>query len=323
MKILVTGGCGFIGSHLVRRLVREGYMVTVMDNLCRSRLSTICDLVEGHRVRFIKKDITVPRDAEDATTDIDAVIHLAALIDASESVQNPTRYFIANFHGTVNMLQACVKNGVQRFVFASTAAVYGNSASVPVREDSPTVPVNPYGKSKLLAESCVKISSKRSGLETIVLRLFNVYGPNQRSSYAGVITKSIEMVSKGQPPIIFGDGEQTRDFVHVDDVVSAFLLSLRTRNVTGETFNIGTGDFTTVNRLAQIIIELTGQNGTAPSYMEARKGDVRDSYADINKAKSQLLYKPTISIERGLKQLLSQHTIAVKIKGVLTWQDHS
>ncbi len=306
MNVLVTGGCGFIGSNLVRRLVNEGYNVSVVDDLCIGNLATIEDLVESKKVRFINGDITLPKIAKEVTKNIDAVFHLAALIDANESADKPIPYFFTNVLGTVSMLEACVKNGVSRFVFASSAAVYGNSKDLPLKESSPTKPIKPYGETKLLAEEYVKKYGNLSKLKTTTLRLFNVYGPNHSSSYSGVITRFIERVSKGLDPIIYGDGEQTRDFVHIDDIINAFLLTLKRQSGIGETFNIASGNPMSIRQLAELIIDLSSNNEISPIYDEARNGDIRHSYADISKAKLNLGYFPNVMLEQGLRELVSQ-----------------
>lgn len=303
MNILVTGGCGFIGSHLVRRLVQEDYKVVVVDNLCTGKLETINDLVESKKVRFIKGDIRLPKLAKQATNDIDAVFHLAALIDARESVEDPITYYFTNVLGTVSMLQASIKNGIKRFLFASTAAVYGDAKSLPLREDSPAKPINPYGESKLLAESYVKRLGKASNLRSVILRIFNVYGSKQHSAYSGVINNFIKRLSEGHSPIIYGDGKQTRDFVHIDDVVDAFLLTL-SQDGRGETFNIASGQATSIKELAEIMIRLAGNGINNAIYEDAVEGDIMYSYADISKAKCILEYKPRVALIDGLKSMM-------------------
>ncbi len=309
MNILVTGGCGFIGSHLVRRLVQEDYNVVVVDNLSKGKLETINDLVESKKVRFIKGDITLPKVAKQATNGIDVVFHLAALIEAKESVEDPITYYFTNVLGTVSMLQASINNGVKRFLFTSSAAVYGNSKSLPIREDSPTKPINPYGESKLLAEGYVNTFSKESNLGTTILRIFNVYGSKQHSAYSGVINNFIKRLSEGHSPIIYGDGEQTRDFVHIDDVVDALLLTLRRQNSREETFNIASGQATSINTLAQIMIKLAGNGVTNAVYEHTTDGDIMHSCADICKAKRILGYEPAVALLDGLKSMLESYQV--------------
>ena len=210
-----------------------------------------------------------------------------------------------NVNGTLNLLKACVDFGVKRFVYASSSAVYGNAESLPIKEDWPARPESPYGVSKLVAENYVHPYHEDFGLETVCLRYFNVYGPRQvYSDYSGVMTQFISRLAKGLPLIIFGDGEQTRDFVQVQDVTEANVLALKNGGVAGETFNIGIGVATTINQLANVLLRVADKTHLKIDHAEARRGDIKHSVADISKARARLGYDPKILLEEGLERLL-------------------
>lgn len=259
---------------------------------------------------FIKGDILDIDAARGATKDVRQVIHLAALIDSAESVTNPLPYLATNVLGTQNLLTACVENKIEKFIFASTAAVYGHCLNLPIREDENLQPLSPYGKSKISAEERIREYRRQSGLDATILRMFNIYGPGQgtgkRNGYSGVITKFMENVNNKQDLFIFGDGAQTRDFVNIADAVSAFMLAL-TKNVSG-TFNIGTGVPTRIDQLAEQILQLRyrTRDDDHPSRirkMEPRPGDIHDSCADISAATSSLGFTPKVSLKDGLREL--------------------
>jgi UDP-glucose 4-epimerase len=259
-KVLITGGAGFIGSHLVDRLVNEGFSVTVIDNLDTGNLEKIAPHQGKREFRFIKGDIRDSNLIKEALKDIDAVFHEAALASVTVSVENPILANDINVTGTLNLLKASADIGVKRFVYASSAAVYGDTQSPQKREDMTPNPKSPYGISKLAAENYVKIFYKLYGVETVSLRYFNVYGPRQRfdlqCAYGGAITIFTSRLLRNMPPIVFGDGEQTRDFVYVEDVVEANMLALNSEAAVGEAFNIGTGVSVSVNRVAEALKEL-------------------------------------------------------------------
>ncbi|MBS7612407.1 SDR family oxidoreductase [Candidatus Bathyarchaeota archaeon] len=300
MKVLITGGAGFIGSHLADALIDMGYEVRVFDNLS---VGSRKDL-EGLDA-FIYGDVR-DRDAVfEALRGVDAVVHLASLTSVEESVRKPLEYHEVNVTGTLNVLDACVKAGVEKFVFSSSASVYGEPSELPVREDSPTNPLSPYAASKLAAEHYVNVYHRVYGLNTVVFRLFNVYGCGQPlNEYSGVIARFLSRVRRGEPPIIYGDGLQTRDFIYIDDVVDAFILALNA-DVSAETFNIAYGKPTTINELANVMLKLSGMETLKPIYMEARKGDIVHSYADISKARKMLKFNPKVSLEEGLAKMLN------------------
>jgi UDP-glucose 4-epimerase len=207
----------------------------------------------------------------------------------------------------MNLLKACTDLGVKRFVYASSCAVYGNAEKVPIKEGCPTKPESPYGASKLTAEKLLQKYYENFGLETVCLRYFNVYGSRQAyNEYSGVIIQFLNRIEKNLPLVIFGDGEQTRDFVHVEDVVKANLLALKGGKIAGEVFNIGTGVATSINQLATTLLEITNKRDLEILHRKARKGDIRHSVADISKARKKLCYSPTILLKNGLKMLLKQ-----------------
>ncbi|MEM2280984.1 MAG: SDR family oxidoreductase [Candidatus Bathyarchaeia archaeon] len=306
MRVLVTGGAGFIGSHTVDRLLAEGIEVVVLDNLRSGSLDNVRQHFGRDDFRFVKGDIRDARLVRDLVGDVDGVIHLAALVSVPESFRDPTLTFDINVNGTLNLLRACVNSGVKRFVYASSCAVYGDAERLPIREDVPAKPLSPYGVSKLEAERHVLRFYQEFGLEIVCLRYFNVYGPRQAlNEYSGVITQFLNRIKNDMPPVIFGNGEQTRDYVHVKDVAEANLLALKSSGVTGEIFNIGTGVATSVNRLADILLKIANKEHLKIQYCETREGDIRHSVADISKAKEKLSYNPKVSLEDGLRKLFS------------------
>jgi UDP-N-acetylglucosamine 4-epimerase len=308
-KVLVTGGAGFIGSHLVDRLLAEGFEVTVLDDFSTGRMENISchkDVREFHLVRGDVRDAGLVRKVVE---DVDGVFHLAALVDVALSIENPVLFNEVNVVGTLNLLGACVDSDVRRFIFASSAAVYGNSKSAKKREDMLPRPISPYGVSKLAAENYVQVFNEFYGLETVSLRYFNVYGPRQglASSYSGVIVAFMSRLLKGQPPVIHGDGKQSRDFVHVDDVVSANLLALQSKKVVGGVFNIGSGTSTTVYELANILQQITDTERLKPIFTESRAGDIKHCSGDIYKAEEILGFHPKIQLRDGLSKLVEWH----------------
>ena len=301
MRVLVTGVAGFIGSHLCSSLLSRGFEVWGLDDLSRGDRGRVREL-EELGLRFVRVDIRDRVEVERVLREVRpvGVAHLAALISVPESFEKPDLYMAVNVEGTRNLVLAASEVGVERFVYASSAAVYGNPIRLPIDEDHPTKPISPYGKSKLLGEKCVLNEFRGSAFS---LRLFNVYGRGQNPEYAGVITKFLERVSRGEPPIIYGDGEQTRDFVYVGDVVDAFIRALTSSLRGAYVFNIGTGNAVTINQLAGMIIKLAGLN-VEPIHVDPRPGDIRHSYADISRTKKVLGWQPKISLEEGLKRLL-------------------
>jgi UDP-glucose 4-epimerase len=303
----VSGGAGFIGCHTVDRFLAEGFEVVVLDDLRSGRLENIRQHVGKRGFRFVRGDVRDSGLVRDLVGDVEAVVHLAALISVPESIKNPVLTNDVNVNGTLNLLKACVDFGVKRFVYASSCAVYGNAESLPIKEECPARPESPYGVSKLAAENYVRTFHEDFGLETVCLRYFNVYGPRQAcNDYSEVITQFIGRLAKNFPLVIFGDGEQTRDFVHVQDVAEANMLALKGEGIAGETFNVGTGVATSINKLASILLEVANKTDLKIRRSKPRKGDIRHSVADISKARKKLGYSPKISLKDGLKRLLRQ-----------------
>jgi len=308
-KTLVTGGAGFVGSHIVDRLLSEGFEVTVIDNLYAGRLENIAHYQTKEDFHFIQGDVWNFELVKRVMKDVDVVFHEAALVSVTRSVENPVLTNEVNVTGTLTLLQACLDSSVGRFIYASSSSVYGETETLPKHEGLTPQPISPYAVSKLAAESYVKVFHEVYGLETMCLRYFNVYGARQTyGPYSGVITIFMNRLLSDQPPIIYGDGEQTRDFTNVQDVVDANMLALTNKSAVGEVFNIATGVATTINQLAKVLREITGKLDLKPVYTNPRFGDIRHSFADISKAKKILGYYPKVSLREGLANLVKWYT---------------
>ena len=304
-KVLVTGGAGFIGSHLSRGLVSRGYKVSIFDNLSTGKLDGIKELLSPSGAEFIFGDILNSEMVRKACRSVDAVIHLAAIKDVQFSIQNPTITHQVNVVGTKNLLDACVSSGVRRFLLVSTSAVYGDAKYLPVDEGHPLNPLSAYASTKIQSETQCLESESRSDMETRILRLFNVYGKSQGvDSYSGVITKFIDRIRSGNPAIIYGDGIQTRDFVNVKDVVGAITLALEIDTVKSRVFNIGSGEAVRILDLAKIVAELEGESDKV-IHEAGRSGEILQSVADIRRAKNELGFIPSIGLKNGLLELVS------------------
>ncbi len=308
-NVLVTGGAGFIGSHLVDRLLKEGFEVTVIDNFSKGRLENIASYPGRKDFHLVKGDIRDFNLVKDIMKDIDAVFHEAAFVSVVLSIEDPVLVNDVNVTSTLNLLKASVDSNVKRFVFASSAAIYGETKSPLMVEDMFPAPTSPYGVSKLAAESYTRAFYKTYGLDTVALRYFNVYGPRQsfdiQSGYGGVITLFLNRLIKNMELVIYGDGEQTRDFVYIQDVVEANMLALNTKSAAGESFNIGSGGRTTVNQVAQTIKNSLNRNEIKKVYADPRPGEVKHAYADINKAIKMLNYSPRFSFAQGIADLIA------------------
>ncbi len=293
--VLVTGGLGFIGKRLVKLLLGMDFSVVVFDDLSAGSVE---ELPRG--CCFFRGDVRNLNELKEAMQDVDLVAHLAARVSVSESLEDPYLYHEVNALGTLNVLKASLEANVKRVVYTSTTAVYGDPLELPTTENCPLRPLSPYGASKAAGELYCQAFHKSYGLETVILRVFNVYGPGMRSGpYAGVIYSFMEKLSARQPPIIYGDGNQTRDFIYVDDVATAIAKALEAKDAAGEIFNIGTGRETSVNEILHLLYEVTGVTLT-PLYKEPRPGDIRRSVANITKAKTQLSWTPEVPLEEGL-----------------------
>jgi UDP-glucose 4-epimerase len=307
-KILLTGGAGFIGSHIVDKLMEEDFDVTVIDDLHTGILANTSHHRSKKNFHFVEGDIRDINLVRKTLKDVDVVFHEAALASVILSVKDPILTNQINVEGTLCLLKASCDLDVKRFIYASSAAVYGDTKNPQKKEDMPTNPRSPYGISKLAAENYVKIFQRLYGLETVSLRYFNVYGPRQRfdvhCAYGGVITIFVNRLLRNMAPIIFGDGEQTRDFIFVDDVVEANMLALKSRKASGEAFNIGTGIGVSVNQIAEILKELLDKEELENIYKEPRPTDGRHGYADISKAEKTLGFHPRFDIKKGLTDLV-------------------
>ena len=294
----ITGGAGFIGSGIAKSLVRRGDDVTVIDDLSSGDVSNIEHL---KNVRFIKASILSEIAVADAIAGADTVFHLAASVGNKRSIDNPTLDSQINVLGTINVLEATRKAGVKKIVISSSAGIFGELERFPISEDHPVEPDSPYGVSKLAAEKLCLAYSKLYDMEAIALRYFNVYGPNQRfDAYGNVVPIFVFKLLSGEPITIFGDGEQTRDFVSVHDVVQANIAAADAQGVTGA-FNIASGTEITINDLVRRITTLVpGDNQVLTG--NQRPGDVLRSLGDISKARSQIGYEPSVDIDKGLAE---------------------
>ena len=302
----MTGGAGFIGSHLVDRLISEGYDVRVIDDLSTGKLGNISSHIGGGRLDFVKGDIRDVPLVRESLKGVGVVVHLAAQTSVPFSVLNPDLTFDINLLGTQNLLRSSVKEHVDRFVFASSCAVYGDPKVLPVVETCPTNPISPYAESKLLGERYCLGFNDQQRLGCVVLRFLNVYGPRQgMNDYSGVITRFIEFSKQGVPLVIYGDGSATRDFVSVQDVVDAILSTRKNSGVEGEILNIGSGIPTSIFELAKMVIELSGVD-LEICYEKSRAGDIAHSYADVSKARKFLDYEPKVSLRNGLSALIEE-----------------
>ncbi len=305
LRCLVTGGAGFIGSNLVDRLIEGATDVTVLDNLDTGTMKNIVQHQKKANFHFVKGDILDFNLVKQIVKDMDAVFNLAAIASVQRSIENPLLVNEVNVEGTLNLLKASVNSDVKRFIQVSSAAVYGDTQKLPVPEELNPMPLSPYAVSKLAAEKYAKVFNQIYGIETVCLRYFNVYGPRQANNdYSGAITIFANAILENQPPNIFGDGKQTRDFVFVKDVVSATMLALTEKNAVGEVFNIATGKAITINKIVQILQEIMGKKNLKPIHQEPKEGDIKHSYGSIEKARTLLGYEPTFTLEKGLKELV-------------------
>jgi nucleoside-diphosphate-sugar epimerase len=302
-KALVTGGAGFIGSHLVEALVSAGGRVAVLDNLSGGSLSNLEPVKD--RIEFYENDIRQLEVLTKVAQGCDVIFHLAAVVAVQQTISDPVESAMVNEIGTINVLEAARRNHIQRFVLASSCAVYGDDPRLPKKETMTPSPTSPYAVHKLAAEHYARIYSELFGLKTASLRFFNVFGPRQdpSSPYSGVISIFMTRAISNQAPAIYGDGSQSRDFVYVKDVVKALILAANSNDSEGNVLNIGTGHNVTINRLWELIASLADQP-LQPDYGPARAGDILQSVADIDLAESLLNFKTDFSLEQGLAATL-------------------
>jgi UDP-glucose 4-epimerase len=299
MKFVVTGGAGFIGSHLIERLVADGDSVIVIDNLNTGKLSNLSKVSD--KINFVQGDIRDAKLLEEKLQNVDGVFHEAALASVQESFSKIEEYNQVNVNGTENILKLAKKYGF-KIVYASSSSVYGNPVKIPIQEDDPKNPINPYAQTKLEDESLATRYAKE-GVKVIGLRYFNVFGDRQSQQYAGVIKKFLKKARSGEAPIVNGDGTQTRDFVYVGDVVAANIMAMKS-NVAHGFFNIGTASTISVNELADIIVSEFGLN-VKPIHGPELPGDVHTTKADISLARKLLNWEPKVGIRDWLKEVIS------------------
>lgn len=299
---LITGGAGFIGSHLAERLVREGWRVRLLDNLSTGSWANVAHL--NGSVECLTGDVRDRALCREACEGIDSVFHLGALASVPTSISHPELSHDVNVTGTFNVLSAARDQGVRRFVFASSAAVYGNAEAVPTDEEQPLRPQSPYATGKATGEMYCRNFAELFGLETVVLRFFNVFGPRQPSAgYAAAIPCFIEAALAGRSPVVFGDGLQTRDFVYVQDIVSANVRAATAQGVSGGVFNIACGEGISLLRLLGELEKAVGK-GITPEFRAPRSGEVRHSRADIRRAREVLGWEPRVSFSEAIEATL-------------------
>ncbi len=303
-RILVTGGAGFIGSHLVDALVKSGEEVRVLDNLSTGTKKNLNSII--HKIKFIHGDLRNLALIKKAVKGIDCIFHLAAICSVEKSVDDPRETHETNLTGTLNVLLAAKEAKVKRVILSSSSSVYGNREQMPLRETDFPNPESPYGAAKLTGEFYARIFSHLYGLETVCLRYFNVYGPRQNphSRYANVIPLFISKILKGERPEIHWDGKQSRDFVFVADVVQSNLLAMQLTQVHGEVFNVGTHEVQSISKIFQLLKKMLRRNGLEPIFQPKRRGDVRKTLADIQHAAKKLKFIAKTKFEDGLKQTL-------------------
>ena len=300
MRALVTGGAGFIGSNLVRALLESGDEVRVLDNFSTGSRANL----DGLEIEIVEGELRSYERVHNAVRDAEVVYHLGALGSVPRSVQDPLTSSAVNVEGTLNVLLAARDSGVRRVVFSSSTSVYGTSRELPTREDSPLDPISPYGVAKLAAERyCISFSRVYDSFETVVLRYFNVFGPRQSpsSQYAAAIPLFIEAVAAGEPVTIHGDGEQSRDFTYVDNVVAATVAAAQAEGASGRAFNVAGGSPASVNAVADTIGRLLGKP-VEKLHAPPRPGDIRDSWADLTAARETLGFEPSVTLDEGLRR---------------------
>ena len=303
MKYVVTGGAGFIGSHLTEKLIEQGYQVTIIDNLNTGKEKNLEHVRE--KIDFVKGDILDEKLINEITQDVNGVFHQAALASVQDSFTKPDKYHEVNVIGTRNIFESSKKNNF-KVVYASSSSIYGNPERIPIKETDAKNPFNPYAETKLKDEE-LAIKYAEMGSKIIGLRYFNVFGKRQSKEYAGVIKLFLEQIKKKQPPTVNGNGTQSRDFVHVSDVVNANILSM-TSNIKHAFFNVGTNSSITILDLAKTIIDASGLN-LEPKFRDALEGDVDKTLSDISLINKEIGWEPTIRLEDWLKKIITSKEI--------------
>jgi len=300
-RFLLTGGAGFIGSHIVKRLVGEGAVVRVVDNLSTGQVARLETL--RCSIEYVEADLADNLVSDEVVKDVDYVLHQAAIPSVQRSVCDPIGTNRANVTATLNLLESCRKAKVRRFVYAASSSAYGDTEVLPKSEEMPPNPLSPYALQKLAGEHYCKLYYSLYGLETVCLRYFNVFGPGQdpHSEYSAVIPKFISKLLINELITVYGDGEQSRDFTYVENVVDANLLALQATKACGKVLNVGCGERITLNTLIQLLEEIVGVKAKV-SYSASKPGDVRHSLADINLARRLLEYEPKVMVKEGLRR---------------------
>ena len=301
MRYLVTGGAGFIGSNTVDELVRRGHSVVVLDDLSSGKEDNLAEV--RNKITFMKGSITDIETVRKAVHEADCVLHLAARTSVPRSVKDPIETNRVNIDGTLNVLVAAKDAKVKRVVFAASSSAYGETPTLPKVETMQAQPISPYGVTKLVGELYLQAFGRCYGLENVSLRYFNIFGPRQdpSSPYSGVLAKHCTAFLEDAQPVVFGDGEQTRDFTYVDNAVQANLLACEAPNVSGKVFNVGTGGRVSLNEVLKTLREISGKHLEA-KYDPPREGDIRDSQADISQAQEFLGYDPQVQFPEGLRK---------------------
>lgn len=310
MLYLVTGGAGFIGSNIVKELLRRGEKVRVLDNFATGKRENLLPFNGNPNLEVIEGDLRSFHIVRDAVRGCDYVLHQGALPSVPRSIKDPITSNEVNINGTLHILEAAREFGVKRVVFASSSSVYGNNATLPKVETMPVAPLSPYALTKYAGERYCQVFHALYGVETVALRYFNVFGPNQdpTSQYSAVIPKFIKMIKEGRRPVIYGDGTQSRDFTYVSNNVEANLLACTVPDVAGEVFNIACGERYTLLDLVHTINEILGTR-VEPLFEPPRPGDVKHSLADIEKAKRMLGFEVKVKFREGLEKIISNKIV--------------
>jgi nucleoside-diphosphate-sugar epimerase len=302
--VLVTGGAGFIGSHIAARFAAAGARVRIIDDLSTGHLENINEI--GGDIDFIQASLNDDNATRLALEDVELVFHEAAIPSVPRSVENPRETHDACVNATFSLLLAARDCGVRRLVYAASSSAYGDQPSLPKVEDMRPEPLSPYAVAKLVGEYYCQVFNRAYSLETVCLRYFNIFGPRQdpSSQYSGVISRFISALMKGQQPVIYGDGEQSRDFTYIANAVDANVRASETNEGIGEVMNVANGERTTLNQLLDQLKKITGKSEVEPQYRDPRTGDVRHSLADISKARQYLGYEPQVGLDKGLRLTL-------------------
>ena len=304
-KFLVTGGAGFIGSNIINRLLSDGHEVSALDNFSTGRRENIATFMSNPLFRFYEADLRHKESLDPIVRGVDFILHQGALPSIPRSIDDPVTTNNVNILGTLNILELARQYRIKRVVFASSSSIYGNSATVPKVEEMAVAPISPYALTKYTAERYCQLYYQIYGLETVCLRYFNVFGPNQdpTSQYSAVIPKFLRSIAKGEAPVIFGDGQQSRDFTYVENNVEANLIACVAEGVAGEVFNIACGQSYSLLYLVRALNELMGRN-IEPRFGPQRQGEVKNSMASIDKAQKMLKYQPIVHFKEGLARTI-------------------